>query len=133
MLMTGSRVVVVEDEPEMLDIMRVNLEQAGYDVVPAHDGVEACQLLDAAPCDAIVLDLGLPGMSGFRLATLLRRDPDWKRIPVVVVTAYAFEEVEEIVDQGIQGFMTKPFDPSRLVSALERALSRSRESQSWMV
>ncbi len=55
--MGGSRVIVVEDEPEMLDIIQVNLEQAGYRVVSAQDGVEACGVLDVADCDAVILDL----------------------------------------------------------------------------
>ncbi len=68
--------------------------------------------------------LGLPGIFGFRLVRLLRRDPKWQRIPVVVVTAFQFEEVEELADEGVQGFITKPFDPVELVSKLEYALSR---------
>ncbi|MCL4371627.1 MAG: response regulator [Chloroflexi bacterium] len=130
-MMEGSRVVVVEDEPEMLDIMQVNLEQAGYHVVPARDGVEACRLLDTANCDAVVLDLELPRLSGFRLATLLRRDPRWRGVPVVVVTASHFEEVEEIADKGVQGFITKPFDPADLVSQLKYVLSRAGRMQAY--
>lgn len=123
--MGRARVVVVEDEPEMLEILLVNLEQAGYSVVPARDGVEACRLLDAADCDAIVLDLGLPGMSGFRLASLLRRDPRLRGVPVLVVTAFQFEEVEDIAEEGVQGFLTKPFDPADLVDRLDFVLSRA--------
>ena len=125
MEMAGSRVVVVEDEPEMLDIIQVNLEQAGYNVVPARDGVEACRLLDRASCDAVVLDLCLPGISGFRLARLLHRDPEWQTVPVVVVTGFHFEEVEDIADEGVQGFITKPFDPADLVSKLRYVLSKT--------
>lgn len=123
--MVRSRVVVVEDEPEMLDIIRVNLEHAGYSVVGTQDGVEACGVLDGADCDAVILDLGLPRMSGFRLARLLRRDPKWQGIPVVVVTAFNFEEVEEIADEGVQAFVSKPFDPAELISKLTFALSRA--------
>lgn len=125
--MVRSRVVVVEDEPEMLDIIRVNLEHAGYSVVGTRDGVEACGVLDGVDCDAVILDLGLPRMSGFRLAKLLRRDPKWQGIPVMVVTAFNFEEVEEIADEGIQAFISKPFDPADLVSKLKYVLSRSMQ------
>lgn len=128
--MGAPRVVVAEDEPEMLDIMQVNLQQAGYAVVPARDGVEAYQALEAADTDAIVLDLNLPNMSGFRLLHLLRRDDRLKRIPTIVVTAFAFEEVEDIANDGIQGFISKPFNPADLVSKLEYALATSRRAAS---
>lgn len=127
--MARPRVVVVEDEPEMLEIMQVNLEQAGYDVIPARDGVEAYEVLDtSAPPDAMVLDLNLPNMSGFRLLRLMRRNPKWKQLPVIVVTAFAFEEVEEISNERIDGFISKPFDPADLVSRLEYALARGNEA-----
>lgn len=118
------RVVVVEDEPEMLDIISINLEQSGYQVIPARDGVEACEALEWMAPDAVVLDLNLPNMSGFRLLKLLRRDPRWSRIPLIVATAFAFEEVEDIANEGIDCFMTKPFDPAELVNRLEYVLSR---------
>ncbi|MCL4370271.1 MAG: response regulator transcription factor [Chloroflexi bacterium] len=123
--MKRSRVVVVEDEPEMLDIMSINLEQAGYQVIPARDGLEGYEAVERADPDAVILDLNLPNMSGFRLARLLRRDPRWKRVPLIVATAFTFEEVEDLANEGIDGFITKPFDPADLVNKLEYILSRT--------
>ncbi|MGE5619313.1 MAG: response regulator [Sphingomonadaceae bacterium] len=128
--MRRPQVVVVEDEPEMLDIIRVNLEQAGYDVIPARDGVEGYEVLEGNDADAVVLDLNLPNMSGFRLARLLRRDPRWKGVPLIVATAFAFEEVEDLASEGVAGFVTKPFDPAELVSRLEYVLSRGGSTAS---
>ncbi len=128
--MMNSRALVVEDEPEMLDIIRVNLEQAGYVVALARDGVEAYEALEASEPQAVVLDLNLPNMSGFRLLRLLRRNPRWKSIPIIVVTAFAFEEVEDIAGEGIDGFISKPFDPSDLVSKLNYVLSRENRAAS---
>lgn len=124
------RVLVVEDEPEMLDIIGVNLEQAGYEVAPARDGLEAYEILESAPPCAVVLDLNLPNMSGFRFLRLMRRDPRLSEIPVIVATAFAFEEVEDIASQKIDGFITKPFDPSELIGKLEFVLSRERRAAS---
>lgn len=121
----GQRVVVVEDEPEMLDIICFNLEQSGYSVIPARDGVEAFEALEGKTPDAVVLDLNLPNMSGFRLLKLLKRDPRWSRIPLIVATAFAFEEVEDIANEGIDCFMTKPFDPAELINRLEYVISKS--------
>lgn len=124
--MARPRVVVVEDEPEMLDIIQVNLEQAGYDVVPARDGVEAYEALELTAPAAVTVDLSLPKMSGFRLVRLLRRDPKLRWVPLIVVTGHAFEEVEDLMDVGVDGFMTKPFNPKELVSRLEYVLSKGR-------
>lgn len=125
-MMERPRALVVEDEPEMLDIMKVNLEMAGYDVSPARDGVEAYEALETCDPHAVVLDLNLPNMSGFRFLRLLRRNPRWKSLPLIVVTAFAFEEVEDIANEGIDGFISKPFDPTELVSKLQYALSKEQ-------
>jgi two-component system, OmpR family, phosphate regulon response regulator PhoB len=127
--MSRPRVLVVEDEPGMLDIMRVNLERRGYDVVLARDGVEAWQQLETNGPDALVLDLGLPQMSGFRVLKLLRRDPQWRRLPVVIVTSYNFEEVSEISTDGVESFVQKPFVPEDLASSLKYALARRRQAE----
>jgi DNA-binding response OmpR family regulator len=124
--MTSKRVLVVEDEPEMLDIIRVNLEQAGFQVIPARDGLEAYEALDRGDPSAVVLDLNLPNMSGFRFLRLFRREPKWHQVPLIVATAFAFEEVEDIASEGIDGFVSKPFDPSELVSQVEYVISRGR-------
>ena len=122
--MSGLRTLVVEDEPEMLDIIRVNLEQAGYDVSLARDGVEAYEALETSEPQAVVLDLNLPNMSGFRFLRLVRRDSRWRSVPIIVVTAFAFEEVEDIASEGIDDFISKPFDPSELVEKLRWVLSK---------
>jgi DNA-binding response OmpR family regulator len=123
--MRRPKVVVVEDESEMLDIIGVNLEQSGYEVVRARDGLEGYEAVESSGPDAVILDLNLPNMSGFRLARLLRRDPRWKQLPLIVATAFTFEEVEDLANEGVDGFITKPFDPADLVSKLEYILSRT--------
>jgi DNA-binding response OmpR family regulator len=124
--MSRSRILVVEDEPEMQDIVKVNLELAGFEVTLAGDGLEAYETMENGRPDALVLDLNLPNMSGFRLLRLMRRGPNLNNVPVIVVTAFAFEEVEDIANERIAGFITKPFDPADLVSKLEYVLSRER-------
>ncbi len=125
--MATFRILVVEDEPEMLDIVTVNLEQAGYEVAQARDGLEAYETLETREPQAVVLDLNLPNMSGFRFLRLMRRNPRWKALPVIVATAFAFEEVEDIANEQIDGFITKPFDPADLVTKLEYALSKEKQ------
>ena len=123
--MMRKTVLAVEDEPDMLEIIRVNLEQAGYNVVPAADGVQAYNALEGSKPDLVVLDLSMPNMSGFRFARLVRRDARWEKLPLIVVTTFAFEEVEDLANEKIDGFITKPFDPADLVSKVEYVLSRN--------
>ena len=123
--MVRKTVLAVEDEPDMLEIIKVNLEQAGYNVVPVADGVQAFNALESSKPDLVVLDLSMPNMSGFRFARLVRRDARWEKLPLIVVTAFAFEEVEDLANEKIDGFITKPFDPADLVSKVNYVLSRN--------
>lgn len=117
-------VLLVEDEPGLLEILALNLRAAGYQVETARDGLAAWQRFEAAPPDVVVLDLGMPTISGFRLLELIRnRDAS---PPVVVITALDFEEAEEVVARGVEGFMTKPFEPKALVRQVEYVLARRR-------
>ena len=105
--------MVVEDEQGLLDIITVNLEQERYRVVPVADGMEALRQFETSRPDLVILDLYLPSLSGFRLAELFKRsDP---QIPILVLTALDFAEAEHLASLGIEGFMTKPFDPERLL------------------
>ncbi len=125
--LTGPTIVVAQGEPEMVDVIRLNLEQAGYDPVVTGDGVQAYEAIEGGEAAAIILDLNLPVISGFRLVKLIRRDPRWRTIPVIVTTAYSCEEVEDIFSEGIDGFITRPFSPEDLMSRLQWAMSRERQ------
>ena len=117
-------VLLIEDEPGLLEILALNLRAAGYQVETAQDGLVAWQRFEAAPPDVVVLDLGLPTMSGFRLLELIRDSASSP--PVIVITALSFEEAEEVVARGVDGFMTKPFEPRALVRQVEYVLARRR-------
>ena len=117
-------VLLIEDEPGLLEILALNLRAAGYQVETAQDGLVAWQRFEAAPPDVVVLDLGLPTMSGFRLLELIRDSASSP--PVIVITALSFEEAEEVVARGVDGFMTKPFEPRALVRQVEYVLARCR-------
>jgi DNA-binding response OmpR family regulator len=117
-------VLLIEDEPGLLEILALNLRVAGYQVKTAQDGLEAWQRFEATPPDVVVLDLRLPTISGFRLLELIRDSATPP--PVIVITALDFEEAEEIANHGVDGFMTKPFKPKALVRQVEYVLARRR-------
>jgi len=117
------KVLVVEDEPEMMALVSFVLKRSGYDVVQAADGMEAIRQYDMEHPDLVVLDLNLPKVSGFRLLRLFKRaSPVPTR--VIVLTALDFQEAEEVARSGADDFITKPFDPQQLLQKAEFALNR---------
>ncbi|MBU0490674.1 MAG: response regulator [Chloroflexi bacterium] len=118
----STRILLIEDEPGLLEVLALNLRAAGYQVDTARDGLEAWQLYEAAPPDVMVLDLGLPTISGFRLLELVR--DTLAPPPVIVITCLDFEEAQEVARYGVAGFITKPFEPKSLLRQVEYVLAR---------
>ena len=115
-------ILVIEDEPGLLEILAVNLESSGYRTVTATGGIEAWRRFEAEQPDLILLDLKLPEISCFRLLELFRDSS--KTIPVIVLTAFDFAEAEEVSRFGVQGLITKPFAPEKVVGMVGDLLSR---------
>ncbi len=118
----GARVLVVEDDPEVLRALRACLEQAGYEVDEAADGREALERARAPhPPEVMVVDLMLPVMDGWALLAELDADPALRRVPVVVVSAggeLALGSVSAAAE------VAKPIDPDELVAAVDRVAGR---------
>jgi DNA-binding response OmpR family regulator len=121
------KVLIVEDEPGMAEILRLNLQLSDYDVTIAPDGLQALQAFETLQPDLVTLDLNVPKVSGFRLIRLFKQANAVSPVPVVVITASDFEEAEEVVDAGADDFVTKPFDPAELVGKVDFILTRRQE------
>ncbi len=120
------RVLVVDDEPDVLLLCRLNLQQQGFEVMEASDGPSALEIVRDEPPDVIVLDLMLPGMTGYDVLDVLREDEATSAIPVVVLTAKSLRaDRERSRGSGASAFLTKPFLPSELC-AVVRSLDPSR-------
>jgi DNA-binding response OmpR family regulator len=115
-------VLVVEDESGLAEVLALHLRAAGYAPVVAPDGLAALHALDGPPPRAILLDLYLPRVSGFRLLDVLRQRPALARVPVLVLTALSFAEARGVARGGVADFITKPFDPAAVVRRLDRLL-----------
>jgi DNA-binding response OmpR family regulator len=115
------RVLIIEDEEGLLEILELNFRGAGYQVLTATDGVAAWMLFDREQPDLLVLDLNLPKMSGFRLLELVRSESD---VPVLILTAYDFAEAEEVAHHHPDAFIKKPFDVKELMSVADRLVGR---------
>lgn len=118
-------VVVVEDEPAIADVIRMNLARAGFGVHVEHDGDHGYAAIQRLQPAAVILDVGLPGLDGIEICRRLRADQDWT--PVLFVTARD-DEVDRIVglELGADDYVTKPFSPRELVARVTGVLRRTR-------
>ena len=114
------RVLVVDDEPDVLLLCRLNLQQRGYELLEASDGGSALRLAREHHPDVIVLDLMLPGMTGYEVLETLQRDESTSDIPVLVLTAKSLRaDRERSRGLGASAFLTKPFMPNELCEMVD--------------
>src|SRR6266436_4211500 len=121
------KILVVDDEPDAVELVEFNLKSAGYEVITAADGSEALIKARAHSPDLIVLDLMLPEVDGLEVCKILRRDPATAAIPIIMVTAKA-AEIDRVLglELGADDYLTKPFSPRELVLRVKKILERGR-------
>src|SRR5207248_947754 len=126
-LAVRSKILVVDDEPEAVELVEFNLKQAGFDVVAAADGAEALKKARALVPSLVVLDLMLPEVDGLEVCKMLRRDSATAKIPIIMLTAKA-AEIDRILglELGADDYITKPFSPRELVLRFKRILQRGQ-------
>ncbi len=121
--MNGAPILIVDDSPVNLKLVRVLLEAENYDVRTAGDADEALALLETFRPRLILMDLQLPGIDGLALTRKLKADPKTRDIAIVAVTAYAMKgDSEKARDAGCDGYITKPIDTRALPVAIEKFL-----------
>ncbi|MCW2899445.1 MAG: DNA-binding response regulator [Streptosporangiaceae bacterium] len=119
----GLTILVVDDEPRIVQLVRDYLEHAGFTVLVASDGAAALRTARTGRPDLVVLDLGLPGLDGLDVARALRREGD---VPIIMLTART-EESDKLVglELGADDYLTKPFSPKELVARVRAVLRRA--------
>ena len=124
------RILVVDDEPDILLATRLLLQGAGYDVVEAKSGEEAVAVVAERRPDAVLLDLRMPGMDGWNVLERLRQDGLLEGLPVIVLSAHASKAtVDRSLELGAAGYVRKPFELADLRRALDRALADRRSAE----
>ena len=122
-----ARILVVEDSPDIADLIAHYLQGTGYLTTMAATGTDGLRLARAAPPDAIILDLMLPGMDGLQVCQALRGEPATAAIPIIMLTARG-EESDRIrgLELGADDYVTKPFSPKELVARVSALLRRTQ-------
>ena len=119
-------VLSVDDEPDVLDLIRFHLTRAGCEVVTAASGREALEIIRSRRPDLVLLDLMLPDIDGFALCEILRRQAATATIPIVIVSAWNTDDSRVLgLELGALDFLTKPFSPRVLVERVMGLLSRA--------
>ncbi len=128
--MEPKRILVVDDDPLILDLIRFNLEAEGYTVITASDGFDALERARKESPDMLVLDLMLPKMDGYKVCRILKFDEKYKRIPILMLTARAQESDKEMgLETGADAYMTKPFEPDELLTKVSKLLADKDQDQ----
>ncbi|MCO5119059.1 MAG: response regulator [Burkholderiaceae bacterium] len=118
-------VLIVEDEPNIVESLSFVLQRAGHAVTSALDGEAALGILRSSAPDLLILDLMLPGINGFEVLKTVKSDPALKQVPVIVLTAKGQARDRRMAeDIGVEGFMTKPFSNRELVELVDKLVKR---------
>ena len=125
-----TKVVCIEDEPEMIDLVKLILGRKGFDLTGAMGGREGLEAVRRVKPDLVLLDLMMPDMDGWEVYQQMKADRELMDIPVIVVTAKA-QSIDKVLGLHIakvDDYVTKPFGPQELLQSIERVLSEQKES-----
>lgn len=124
--MAKEKIMVVDDERNVVELVKFNLEKEGYEVVCAYNGFEAVEIAKSEKPDLIILDVMMPGQSGLEVCRILRKD---SKVPIIMATAKG-EEIDKILglELGADDYVTKPFSPRELIARAKAILRRTSSS-----
>ena len=124
---TAAKILIVDDEPFNVDLLEQQLEEQGYETCAATDGAEALKLLDAEKPALVLLDWMMPGMNGIEVLVKMRSSPQWRTVPVIMLTArVSTEDKVQGLDAGADDYVTKPIDEAELWARIRAMLRIAR-------
>jgi two-component system phosphate regulon response regulator PhoB len=128
--MARERILLIEDEPDIAEVLQYNLEKEGFEVEGARRGDAGLEAVRREPPDLVLLDLMLPGLDGLEVTRILKRDAATARLPIVMLTAKG-EEVDRIVglELGADDYISKPFSPREVVLRVKAVLRRLHQDE----
>lgn len=121
--MSDSKILVVDDETYIVELVKFNLEKEGYKVIVAYDGISAINIVHEHKPDLIILDIMLPGMDGLEVCRNLKQDTEYTTIPIIMLTAKG-EEIDTVLglEMGADDYIKKPFSPREMVARVKARL-----------
>ncbi len=123
--MAKKRVLIVDDEKDLADMVRFRLEANGYEISLAHDGQQALEVARKEKPDLIILDLMLPKMDGYKVCGLLKKDMRYASIPIIIFTAKAQTDDMKLGEEvGADAYLTKPFEPAVLLGKIKELIEK---------
>jgi CheY-like chemotaxis protein len=118
------RALVVDDAPDVTEMLAILLQYAGYEVVTVYSGPQALNAARSTIFDVVISDIGMPGMNGYELAEAVRALPDYQATPMIAVTGFTmYEDRDRALRCGFNAFLTKPINPRDLINLVERLRS----------
>jgi two-component system alkaline phosphatase synthesis response regulator PhoP len=125
-LITQKRILIVDDEKDIVDLISYNLEKEGFATVKAYDGESALELVKAKRPDMVLLDLMLPGIRGLEVCKFIRKNPETEGLPIIMLTAKG-DQVDKILgfEMGADDYVTKPFNVRELIARVRAVLRRA--------
>jgi two-component system alkaline phosphatase synthesis response regulator PhoP len=122
------KVLIIEDEENIRQLIRYNLEKEFFQIAEAGDGLQGIELANKGKPDLVILDLMLPGIDGFEVCRILKKNALTAALPVIMLTARS-EEIDKVIglEIGAEDYLTKPFSPRELVARVKAVLRRSRK------
>lgn len=129
-----AKILVVDDETHIVELVRFNLEKEGFEVVAAHHGLEALQLVDDEQPDLVVLDIMIPYLDGLEVCKRLRQDERYHNLPIIMLTAKG-DEIDTVLglEMGADDYIKKPFSPRELVARVKARLRAHQMFQADLV
>ena len=122
----GARILVVEDDPDIMRILTHTLTAVGHEVIPAYGGEDAIRKVKAQKFDLVLTDLAMPKVSGVAVIQSIKADPTTRHIPVLAVTAHVWDGIAQSAGQvGCDGYISKPFSMKQLVQEVQKHLKPS--------
>jgi DNA-binding response OmpR family regulator len=124
-----AKILVVDDERDVVDMLQFFLEKQGYQVIEALDGLEALETINAELPDLVLLDVMMPNMDGFTLSKRLLENPTTEHIPIIILTAKGHVEELFATAANVKCHVEKPFDPKELLKIIDATLSQKDAAQ----
>ena len=125
----NKKILVIDDEQDLVEVVRFRLKANGYDVIVAYNGKDGLEKARTQNPALIILDLMLPEIDGYKICRMLKFDKKYKHIPIIIFTARAQEDDKKMGEQtGADAYVTKPFEPDKLISIINEMLEKQSKT-----